>query len=60
MQIIFMVYYINVDGYSIQRAKQVIAEFIEAFKMDENPEGVKIIQQFIPIKGQPTRLEIIK
>ncbi len=50
-----IIYYINVDGYAPVYVEQILAEFENKYKIyDQN-----IIQQFIPVVDQPTKIEYL-
>ena len=60
--LIILIYYFNIDGMSRAQAGQFIYEFIETNKISEeiqNATNTEILQQYIPVRNQETRVECI-
>ena len=57
---LFIIYYINIDGLSQQRAAEILQRFYQATEIKQTAEEKKtteIIQQYLPVMHQPTHVQ---
>jgi len=58
-ELIILAIYINIDGLSVQRAKQTIHEIISMYSQMYNDTNKNVKMYWLPVRDQQTKVECI-